>query len=327
MIRKLKLGNLTLKNNLMLAPMAGLTNLPLRLLAREFGAALCFTEMVSVHGLVRDGRKTFELLESTPEDRPLGIQLFGDDPELLAEGARRVEGLGDLIDINMGCPVRKVVNGGAGSALMRDPVKVGMILRAMRRATTLPLTIKIRTGWNAQEHTFLEIARIAEEEGCDAVTLHPRNRAQMFGNSADWSRIEELKSSLTIPVIGSGDLFAARDAVRMLEQTGCDGVMIARGALGNPWIFAQALALLSGENPESPAPKERLRVALRQLELFTALAGEQTALREMRKHLAWYSKGLPGAAQLRDTINRIEEKEAIFKTLGTFFLQETDEQQ
>ena len=326
MISKLKLGNLTLKNNLMLAPMAGLTNLPLRLLAREFGAALCFTEMVSVHGLVRDGRKTFELLESAPEDRPLGIQLFGDDPELLAEGTRRVEGLGDLIDINMGCPVRKVVNGGAGSALMRDPVKVRMIIRAVRRATTLPLTIKIRTGWNAQEHTFLEIARIAEEEGCDAVTLHPRNRAQMFGNSADWSRIAELKSSLTIPVIGSGDLFAARDAVRMLEQTCCDGVMIARGALGNPWIFAQALALQSGKNLESPAPKERLRVALRQLELFTALAGEQTALREMRKHLAWYSKGLPGAAQLRDTINRIEEKDALLKTLNSFFQQETDEQ-
>ena len=327
MISKLKLGNLTLKNNLMLAPMAGLTNLPLRLLAREFGAALCFTEMVSVHGLVRDGRKTFELLESAPEDRPLGIQLFGDDPELLAEGTRRVEGLGDLIDINMGCPVRKVVNGGAGSALMRDPVKVRMIIRAVRRATTLPLTIKIRTGWNAQELTFLEIARIAEEEGCDAVTLHPRNRAQMFGNSADWNRIAELKSSSTIPVIGSGDLFAARDTVRMLEQTGCDGVMIARGALGNPWIFAQSLALLSGDNPELPAPKERLRVALRQLELFTALAGEQTALREMRKHLAWYCKGLPGAAQLRDAINRIEEKEAIFKALGAFFLQETDEQQ
>ena len=326
MISKLKLGNLNLKNNLMLAPMAGLTNLPLRLLAREFGAALCFTEMVSVHGLVRDGRKTFELLESAPEDRPLGIQLFGDDPELLAEGARRVEGLGDLIDINMGCPVRKVVNGGAGSALMREPVKVREILRAVRQATPLPLTIKLRTGWNAQEHTFLEIARIAEEEGCDGVTLHPRNRAQMFGNSADWSRIAELKNSLTIPVIGSGDLFTAQDAVRMLEQTGCDGVMIARGALGNPWIFAQTLALLTDESPELPSPKERLRVALRQLELFTALAGEQTALREMRKHLAWYSKGLPGAAQLRDAINRIEEKEAILKTLNTFFLQVTDEQ-
>jgi len=201
-----------------------------------------------------------------------------------------------------------------------------MILRAVRRATALPLTIKIRTGWNALEHTFLEIARIAEEEGCDAVTLHPRNRAQMFANSADWSRITELKSLLTIPVIGSGDLFTARDTVHMLEQTGCDGVMIARGALGNPWIFAQALALLSGANPELPAPEERLRVALRQLELFTALAGEQTALREMRKHLAWYSKGLTGAAQLRDAINRIEDKEELLNTLETFFQQESDEQ-
>ncbi len=326
MINKITIGKLTLHNNLMLAPMAGLTNLPLRLLAREFGAALCFTEMVSVHGLVRDGKKTFELLRSTPEDRPLGIQLFGDDPELLAEGARRVEEFGDLIDINMGCPVRKVVNGGSGSALLRDPAKVKAIVGTVRKATSLPLTIKIRTGWNAQEHTFLEIARIAEQEGCDAVTLHPRNRTEMFGNKADWSRIAELKAALAIPVIGSGDLFAARDIVRMLEQTGCDGIMVARGALGNPWIFAQALALLSGQEAEMPAPAERLRVALRQLEQFTALAGEPTALREMRKHLAWYSKGLPGASLLRDAINRIEEKESLLATLHGFFRQETDEE-
>jgi tRNA-dihydrouridine synthase B len=325
MIRNLVIGNLTLKNNLILAPMAGITNLPMRILAREYGAALCFTEMVSVHGLIRDGKKTFELLKSAPEDRPLGIQLFGDDPHLMAEGARRVEGYGDLIDINMGCPVKKVVAGGAGSALLRDPAKVKAVLKSVRRATALPLTVKIRTGWNAREHTFLEIARIAEEEGCDAVTLHPRNRAQMFGSNADWSKIKELKNSVKLPVIGSGDLFSAGDITRMLELTGCDGVMVARGALGNPWIFAQAMALLSGEELKSPLPSERLSVALRHMEMFASLAGEQTALREMRKHLAWYSKGIPGAAQLRDAINRIEEKEAILTTLQTFFLQETDD--
>jgi nifR3 family TIM-barrel protein len=325
MLNKITIGKLTLPNNLMLAPMAGLTNLPLRLLAREFGAPLCFTEMVSVHGLVRDGKKTFELLRSTPEDRPLGVQLFGDDPELLAEGARRVEEFADLIDINMGCPVRKVVNSGSGSALLRDPAKVKAIVGRVRKATSLPLTIKIRTGWNAQEQTFLEIARIAEGEGCDAVTLHPRNRSEMFGNKADWSRIAELKGTLLIPVIGSGDLFAAGDIVRMLELTGCDGVMVARGALGNPWIFAQALALLSGEEAEEPSPAERLRVALRQLELFISLTGEAVAVREMRKQLAWYSRGLPGASLLRNSINRIEGKEPLLATLHAFFRQETDE--
>jgi tRNA-dihydrouridine synthase B len=325
MIRNLVIGNLILKNNLMLAPMAGITNLPMRLLAREYGAALCFTEMVSVHGLIRDGKKTFELLQSAPEDRPLGIQLFGDDPYLMAEGAIRVEGYGDLIDINMGCPVKKVVAGGAGSALLRDPAKVKAVLRAVRRATGLPLTIKIRTGWNAREHTFLEIARIAEDEGCDAVTLHPRNRAQMFGNNADWSKIAELKNAIRIPIVGSGDLFTAGDIVRMLEQTGCNGAMVARGALGNPWIFTQAMAQLSGKEAKSPLPSERLSVALRHMEMFTSFAGEQTALREMRKHLAWYSRGLPGAAQLRNEINRIEEREAILTSLHAFFRQEHDE--
>ena len=184
-MRPLTIGPLALANNLMLAPMAGITNLPMRLMAREQGAALCFTEMVSVNGLVRDGRKTFELLRSTPADRPLGIQLFGDDPELLAEGARLVAGYGDLIDLNMGCPVRKVVGSGAGSALLRDPAKVAAIVRAVRRATPLPLTIKIRTGWETGADNFQEIGRLAEEEGCDAVTLHPRSRTQMFEGKAD----------------------------------------------------------------------------------------------------------------------------------------------
>ncbi len=230
-----KIGSLTLANNLILAPMAGITNLPMRILARECGAGLCFTEMISVNGLVREGKKTFELLRSTREDRPLGIQLFGDDPALLAEGARLVEAHGDLIDINMGCPVKKVVGTGAGSALLRDPVKTAAIVRTVRQATRLPLTIKIRSGWHAEDNNFLEIARIAAAEGCDAVTLHPRSRAQMFDGHADWDKIRELHLALPLPVIGSGDIFSARDAVAMLQKTGCAGVMIARGGLGNPW--------------------------------------------------------------------------------------------
>lgn len=319
MLKPLAIGSLTLKNNLILAPMAGITNLPFRLLARDEGASLCFTEMVSVNGLVREGRKTFELLRSRPEDRPLGIQLFGDDPRLIAEGARMVEEHGDLIDINMGCPVKKVVGTGAGSALLREPAKVRAIIRETRRATQLPLTVKIRSGWVCEEANFLEIARIAEDEGCDAITLHPRSRSQMFEGHSDWQKIAEMKRSVKIPVIGSGDLFTAADVTAMLAETGCDGVMVARGALGNPWIFRQSLALLEGGEPAAPAPEERLRAALRHLELFTELSGERVALREMRKHFGWYSHGLAGAAQFRKAVNIIEGKGALLEALHRFF--------
>jgi nifR3 family TIM-barrel protein len=319
MPQQLKIGSLVLTNPLLLAPMAGITNLPFRLIARREGAALCFTEMVSVNGLVREGEKSFALVAGTPEDRPLGIQLFGDDPALLAEGARLVEGYGELIDINMGCPVRKVVGSGAGSALLREPAKVREIVRRVRRATGLPLTIKIRTGWTSEEPTFLEIGRIAEEEGCDAVTLHPRSRAQMFEGRADWNRLRELKKALTIPVIGSGDLFRPADVTAMLAETGCDGVMIARGGLGNPWLFGQTLALLRGEEPVVPTPAERLAAARSHLELFVATAGERVAVLEMRKHAAWYAKGIPGAAQFRDRVNRLATVDELIAAMEEFF--------
>jgi nifR3 family TIM-barrel protein len=319
MLKPLTIGQLNLKNNLLLAPMAGITNLPVRLIARDCGASLCFTEMVSSNGLVRDGRKSFELLHSTPEDRPLGIQIFGDDPKLLAESARLVEGHGDLVDINMGCPVRKVVNSGAGSALMREPELVREIIGKVRRATALPLTIKIRIGWQRDEPSFLEIARIAEAEGCDAITLHPRCRAQMFGGDADWSKIAELKNAVGIPVIGSGDLFSAQDIVAMLDSTGCDGAMIARGSLGYPWIFREAREILSGAEPSRPTPCERLAVALRHMELFIELAGERVAVQEMRKHFSWYAKGIPGASRFRNMVNIIEGIEPLIQLLQEFF--------
>jgi len=319
MLKRLSIGSLTLQNNLILAPMAGITNLPMRLLARECGASLCFTEMVSVNGLVRDGKKSFDLLQGSPADRPLGIQLFGDDPRVLAEGARLVEDYGDLVDINMGCPVRKVVSTGAGSALLREPERVRAVIRGVRKATPLPLTIKIRIGWQADEPNFLEIARIAEAEGCDAITLHPRSQAQMFEGNADWSKIAELKQSVKIPVIGSGDLFSARDIIAMLEQTGCDGAMIARGALGYPWIFREALDILAGREPHLPTPAEKLSTALRHLDLFVELAGERVAIQEMRKHLSWYSRGLAGATRFRTMVNIIEQRETLIQALHDFF--------
>ncbi|OGU11516.1 MAG: tRNA dihydrouridine synthase DusB [Geobacteraceae bacterium GWC2_58_44] len=319
MQKTVAIGSLTLKNRVFLAPMAGITNLPMRLMARDGGASLTFTEMVSVNGLTREGRKSFDLLKSVPADRPIGMQLFGDDAQMLAEAARLVEDHGELIDINMGCPVRKVVGTGAGSALLREPLKVAGIIRAVRRVTRLPFTVKIRTGWLCGDDSFLEIGRIAQEEGCDAITLHPRSRSQMFEGRADWSRIAELKSALEIPVIGSGDLFSAADVAAMLQETGCDAVMVARGAMGNPWIFRESLSLLSGEEPIPPGAAERFTAARKHLALFSELEGDRVALMEMRKHLSWYSKGLPGAAQFRAAVNRIENASELIGTMEEFF--------
>ncbi|MCL2760365.1 MAG: tRNA dihydrouridine synthase DusB [Desulfuromonadales bacterium] len=315
----LKIGSLLLKNNLFLAPMAGITNYPMRLLARDEGTSLCYTEMVSVNGLVRDGKKSFAIMESPEEDRPLGIQLFGDDPVLFAEGARLSESYGNLIDINMGCPVKKVVNSGAGSALLQNPLKIKAIIKAVRSATSLPLTIKIRSGWSSENLNYLEVGKIAEEEGADAVTLHPRTKTQMFEGKADWAHIKLLKERLSIPVIGSGDLFSSGDVTAMLNYTGCDGVMIARGAMGNPWIFSETISLLKGEQPVSPTKHQRLSVALKHISLLTAALGEKVALREMRKHLSWYAKGLSGAARFRERINGIEEMPVVIEVLKEFF--------
>ncbi len=303
MLKSLTIGSLVLAHNVVLAPLAGITNLPFRLLCRREGAALAFTEMVSVNGLVREGVKTLALLKSCAEDRPLGIQLFGDSPSDLAEAARMVEGYGDLLDINMGCPVRKVVGTGAGSALLQDPLKIAAILRAVRAATALPLTIKIRSGWHCGDDVYLEVARIAEAEGCDAVTLHPRSRSQMFSGQADWDKIREMKKTLSIPVLGSGDLFTAPDCLRMLQETGCDGIMIARGALGNPWIFRQAIELADSGSCTPVAIAERADTIVSHLALFTEDCGEAVAVREMKKHIGWYAKGFAGASDIRRAAN------------------------
>lgn len=306
LLQPLKIGHLELPHNILLAPLAGITNLPFRLICRRQGAALAFTEMVSVNGMVREGEKTRALLASMPEDRPLGVQLFGDDPQSLARATAMVADQADLLDINMGCPVRKVVSGGAGSALLKDTARIRDIVRAVRAVTDLPLTIKIRSGWQCGEHVYQEVGRIAEGEGCNAITLHPRSRTQMFSGQADWPLLARLKETVSIPVIGSGDLFAAEDCQRMLRETGCDGVMIARGALGNPWIFRQTLALLQGATPEPVTPRQRAQVAEEHLQLQIEALGEAVAVREMKKHLGWYIHGVPGAASLRRTVNNAQ---------------------
>ena len=303
LLRPLTIGNLLLPHNLLLAPLAGITNHVFRLICREQGACLAFTEMVSVNGMVREGSKTLALLASSEQDRPLGVQLFGDNAELLAQAAGMIGDQAELIDVNMGCPVRKVVGTGAGSALLKDTARIAEIVRSVRKATKLPLTIKIRSGWQCGDDTWLEVGRIAEAEGCDAITLHPRSRNQMFNGQADWSQITRLKQLVTIPVIGSGDLFTPQDCQRMLQETGCDGLMVARGSLGNPWIFRQTRELLAGQPITPITAADRVETALKHLDLFTAEAGEAVALREMKKHLGWYIHGVSQAAALRRQVN------------------------
>jgi nifR3 family TIM-barrel protein len=303
MLKPLTIGSLVLAHNVVLAPLAGITNLPFRLICRKAGASLAFTEMVSVNGLVREGVKTLALLKSSLEDRPLGIQLFGDKPGDLAEAARMVEGYGDLLDINMGCPVRKVVGTGAGSALLQDPLKIAAIVRAVRAATTLPLTIKIRSGWHCGDNIFQEVGRIAEAEGCDAITLHPRSRSLMFTGQANWMQLAEMKDALSIPVLGSGDLFTPEDCLRMLRETGCDGIMIARGALGAPWIFRQVRELQETGRYTPVSTVEQADIIEQHLHLFIEEMGEAVAVREIKKHIGWYAKGFAGASEIRRSAN------------------------
>jgi tRNA-dihydrouridine synthase B len=315
----MKINSLQLNNNIFLAPMAGISDLPYRRLMKRFGAGLVFSEMVSANGLIRDGRATRELLRSHPAERPLAIQLFGDDPAVLAQAACLVEEEADLIDLNFGCPVPKVVRSGAGSAVLREPARAAAIVAAVRRATNRPLTIKIRSGWDAQSINFVQIARLAVAEGIDAITLHPRTRAQGFSGQADWQHIAELKQAVGVPVIGSGDLFSAADAARMLESTGCDAVMIGRGGYGNPWLIRDLLARQRGENPMIPSPLERLAVAQDHLQLFLETFGPRKALLDLRKHFCWYARGIPGAALFRSRLNATANLEELVVLLVEFF--------
>jgi tRNA-dihydrouridine synthase B len=315
----MKIAHLHLKTTVLLAPMAGITDLPYRRVMKRFGAGLVFTEMVSANGLIRAGKRTRELLLSREEERPLGLQLFGDDPEVVAEAARQVRNDGDLLDLNLGCPVPKVVRSGAGSALMRDPQKVGRMVAAVRRATDLPVTVKMRSGWDGNSVNYLEVARIAVAEGAAAVTLHPRTRSQGFGGRSDWDQIRRLKEALPVPVIGSGDIFTAADAVAMSTQTGCDAVMIGRGGYGNPWLIRDILALQAGDRPTPPTPAERLAVADGHLDLFVETFGAAKAVFHMRKHLCWYSRGMPQAAAFRTAINRQTSVAEMRRTLVSYF--------
>jgi len=299
----LKIGSLELPNPLVLAPLSGISDLPFRLLAKEQGCALVCTEMISAEGIIRNWKATERLLKSCPEERPLAVQIFGSRPGAMAEAAKAVEGYGaDLVDINMGCPVRKVVQGGSGAALLRDVGRAKEIIQAVRKAISLPLTIKIRSGWDEKSMNFLEMARMAEDCGVNALTVHGRTRTQGYAIKADWEVIARVKAHLRIPVIGNGDLTSPQAIIQFFSQTRCDGAMIGRGALGNPWIFRQALNMLQGQPPTEPSLEEKEVFVLRHLRMVVGMRGEDHGLKEFRKHLIWYTRGLRGNAQFRSQI-------------------------
>ena len=288
---RLKIGTVELENNVILGPMAGVTDLPFRLLCREQGAGLVCMEMVSAKAVFYGNRNTKELLQVNPGERPVSLQLFGSDPEVLSDIAARLEeGPYDLFDLNMGCPVPKVVKNGEGSALMKDPKLVERILSSMVRALKKPVTVKIRKGFNDESVNAVEIARIAEGCGAAAVAVHGRTREQYYSGKADWEIIRQVKEAVSIPVIGNGDVDSPEAAKRMLAETGCDGVMVARGAKGNPWIFKRITEYLeTGRIPPKPSREEVKAMMLRHGEMMVEFKGEAAAMREMRKHVAWYT--------------------------------------
>lgn len=321
-IRTLQIGNVTLENNLILAPMAGVSDLPFRLLCREQGAGLVCMEMVSAKAILYKNRNTEELLTIDPKEHPVSLQLFGSDPDIISEIAKQIEERPfDILDLNMGCPVPKVVNNGDGSALMKNPRLAGEIIEKTARAIKKPLTVKIRKGFDDAHVNAVELAHIAQESGAAAVAVHGRTREQYYAGHADWDIIRQVKEAVSIPVIGNGDIRTPEDVAAMAEQTGCDGYMIARGAEGNPWIFRQILHYFdTGEHLARPDFSEVTEMLLRHAKMQIDCKGDYTGIREIRKHAAWYTAGYPHGARLRVAINQVENYEQLETLLMEYFV-------
>ena len=318
MIKTLTIGNIELSNRYILAPMAGVTDLPFRILCKEQGAGLLCMEMISAKALRYNNRNTKALLEIDPKEYPVSLQLFGSEPDIMAEQAKRIEELPfQILDINMGCPVPKVVKNGEGAALMKNPGLVYDIVHKVSRAIEKPVTVKIRKGFDDDQVNAVEIAKIVEEAGGAAVAVHGRTREQYYSGCADWEIIRRVKDAVSIPVIGNGDVTSGQRALDMLEQTGCDGVMIGRGCQGNPWIFRELLEYEeTGRIPERPSKSQIRDIMLRHARLQMEFKGDYLGIREMRKHVAWYTKGMEGSAKLRDEINKVENYEELEKLLA-----------
>lgn len=315
----MKIGNVELKNNIILAPMAGLTDLPFRVVCEKYEPGLVVTEMVSSKALLYNDEKTKLLLNMKNEIRPVAVQIFGSDIEAMAFAAKYVSDIADIVDINMGCPAPKVVKNGDGSKLLLDINKVYKITKAVVENSKVPVTVKIRKGWDSEHVVAVEAAKKIEEAGASAITIHGRTRSEFYSGIADWDIIKKVKESVKIPVIGNGDVKSPEDAKRLLEQTKCDGIMIGRGALGSPWIFEQVKTYLQDGTIRKISNKEKLETILKHIELEVAEKGELTGVREMRKHICYYLKGMQNASEIRDNINHIECKEEVKKVLKEYF--------
>lgn len=305
-----------------LAPMAGVTDAAMRLLCHEQGAVWAVSEMLSAKGWVFSGgrnRNAQDILARLPGEGSAGLQLFGSDPEYIAEAGRRLRNAGfEFFDLNFGCPAPKITGNGEGSAMMRDPVRIGAVVRALSEATPLPVTVKIRSGWDSKSINAPEVARICEDNGARAVAVHARTRDQQYAGKADWRIIRDVKRAVSVPVFGNGDVRSGADALRMMDETGCDAVIVGRAAQGNPWIFREIAAAMQGKAVPPPTPQERVQMAARHFQLEAQLYGEKLAVLQMRKHIAWYVHGMKGASRFRERINQLNSAEAVLAALKAY---------
>ena len=317
--KKIKIGNVELDNNLILAPMAGVTNLPFRIICEKFEPGMVCTEMASSKAIFYNDQKTRRLLNTEGEKRPISFQIFGSDEETMGYTAKYMSKIADIIDINMGCPAPKVVKNGDGSKLLLDLEKAKRIMKVVVENSSVPVTVKIRKGWDKENIVAVQVAKIAEEVGISAITIHGRTRSEFYTGKADWDIIKEVKDSVKIPVIGNGDIVDEETAYQMFEKTGVDGIMIGRGSFGNPWIFRNIKHfLITGEKLPSPTNSERLNIIKEHIDLAVEEKGE-IAIKELRKHIAWYTKNLKNSSEFRNSINMIETKEQLIKTLNEYF--------
>ena len=316
----MKIGNLELKNKVFLSPMAGVTDLPFRLICKEQDCGMLYTEMINAKALCYDDENTKKMLKIEDEEHPVAVQIFGSDPEFMGRAAEIMnEYPNEILDINMGCPAPKVVKNGDGSALMRNPELAEKVLKAVVKNSKKPVTLKIRKGWDDNSVNAVEIAKLAESCGISALAIHGRTREQYYSGKADWNIITEIKNNISIPVIGNGDVFTVEDSINMLNKTGCDAIMIGRGAQGNPWIFKRINHYMqTGEILPEPTLEEKINTAIKHLNLAIEEHGEYVAVREMRKHIAWYLKGLKKSARIRDEINKIESHEEVVAKLKAY---------